>query len=233
MNHNQVISLLKDNKNDLGIQKWNKRRARANKLNSFGIGLTVLRKLAKRVGKNHDLALQLWKSDIYDAKIIAILIDEPKQITREQVEMQVEQLNQGHLAHVFSSCGAPIANTPFVAELAVEWTKSKDKIRRSCGYGLLYEISKSKKKSTPDDSFFLNQIEYIRTSFPSETNVVLGSMGGALMGIGKRNAKLNAAALKVAKTIGPIQIEIEGSNCEPFDVAKHLTSDYIKKKLGV
>ena len=45
-------------------------------LKSFGIGLTVLRKLAKQIGRDHELALQLWESDIYDAKIISLLIDE-------------------------------------------------------------------------------------------------------------------------------------------------------------
>ena len=233
MNFTQVISLLKANQNELGIQKWKKRSTRPGGLKSFGIGLTVLRKLAKQIGKDHDLALQLWETNIYDAKVIAILIDDPKKITLEQAEMQVEQLNQGHLAHVFSSCGAPLANSPLVVELTVGWINSKDKIRQSCGYGLLYEMSKSKKKSTPDDSFFFEQIEHIRTSFLSAHNIVLGAMGGALMGMGKRNVKLNTAALKVAKIIGPIEIEINGSNCEPFNVVKHLTSDYLKKKFNV
>ena len=58
-------------------------------------------------------------------------------------------------------------------------------------------------------------------------------MGGALLGIGKRNAALNAAALKVARQLGPIEFVTDSGHCEPFDVVKHLTSDYIRKKLGV
>jgi hypothetical protein len=57
-------------------------------------------------------------------------------------------------------------------------------------------------------------------------------MGGALIGIGKRSAKLNRAAVKVAKATGPIDYG-EDTNCEPLDLVKHLTSDYLKKKLGV
>ncbi len=233
MNPAQVLALLKANKNDKGIQKWKQRGSQISRLKSFGIGLTILRKLAKQIGKDHVLALQLWESDVYDAQIIALLIDDPKKITREQAEMQVEHLDQGHLAHVFSSCDASLAKTPFVVSLATEWITSKDTIRRRCGYGLIYEVSKSKKKSAPDDAFFLDRIEHIRKSFSAEDKIVQGSMGGALVGIGKRNARLNAAALKVAKTIGPIQLESDGNNCEPFDVVKHLTSDYIRKKLGV
>lgn len=233
MNRAQVIDLLKANQNENNIKKWNQRGSSEVRLKSFGIGLTILRKLAKQIGRDHALALKLWDSDIYDARIIALLIDDPKQITREQVEMQVENLKQGHLAHVFSSCGTPLVKTSFVVTLMVEWMKSKDAMRRSCGYGLLYEISKSKKKSTPDDAFFLGKIEDIRKSFHEERKIVQGSMGGALMGIGKRNANLNAVALELAKSIGPIQIGSDGSDCEPFDVVKHLTSNYIKDKLGV
>lgn len=233
MNHTEVIALLKSNQNEKGIKKWKQRHSRAGTLKSFGIGLTVLRKLAKQIGRNHVLALELWKSELYDAKIIALLIDDPKHITRAQAEIQVENLAQGHLAHVFSSCDASLAKTPFAVELAFDWVHSKDTIRRSCGYGLLYEISKSKKKNAPDDAFFLDRIAYISTSFPGENITVKGAMGGALLGIGKRNARLNAAALKVARAIGPIQIGSDKSNCEPFNVVKHLTSDYIKKKLGL
>ena len=52
------------------------------------------------------------------------------------------------------------------------------------------------------------------------------------MGIGKRNKVLNAAALEVAVKIGPIDFDPDG-RCDPFDVAKHLTSDYLKKKLDL
>ena len=58
------------------------------------------------------------------------------------------------------------------------------------------------------------------------------SMAGALMGIGKRSKKLNRAALRVAKKIGPIDFDPRGQ-CDPFDVVKHLTSDSLKKKLGL
>ena len=117
--------------------------------------------------------------------------------------------------------------------LSSQQIKSKDPRRRSCGYGLLYELSKSKKKGAPDESFFLEHIKHIHKSYDGETLAMQGSMGGALMGIGKRTAKLHAAALKVARHIGPIKLETDSGNGEPFDVVKHLTSDYIRKKLGV
>ena len=45
-----------------------------------------------------------------------------------------------------------------------------------------------------------------------------------------RTKKLNKEALKVARAIGPIT---HSESCDPFDVAKHLTSDYATQKLGL
>ena len=162
-----------------------------------------------------------------------MLIDDPNEMTQEQAEGQVEKLDGGYLAHVFSSCDASLGKTVFVVELASDWMKSKDSMRRRCGYGLLYEISKFKKKSAPGDAFFMERIKHIDKAFSGEKRPVQGAMGGALMGIGKRNVKLNAASLKVERKIGQIQMGSDERECDPFDVVKHLTSDYITKKLGV
>lgn len=233
MNTTEVMNLLEANQNLEGIQKWKSKNGNSAELKSFGIGLTVLRKLAKQIGKDHHLAVELWNTNIYDAKVISLLVDDPKQITREQAESQVVNVGPGQLEHVFSACGAPLAQSPFVVELTDDWIKSDDPRRRCCGYGLLYELSKSKKKSAPDEAFFKEHVEYINKNFDTEKLSVQESMGGALLGIGKRTAMLNAVALKVARRIGPIEFETEDGNCEPMDIVKHLTSDYIKNKLGV
>jgi len=232
MKKSEILEYLKENQDERGSAHWKTHKEKSGGLKSFGIGLTKLRKFSKTVGKDPKLARQLWQSQIYEMKIIALLIDDPKTMTIEQAETQVEQLQGGYLAHVFSSCDANLAKAPFVVELADKWIKSKDPVRRDCGYGLLYEISKSQKKSAPEEEYFLAHIALIEKSYPKQSTTVLMSMATALMGIGKRSKKLNAAALKVAVKIGPIDFDPDGS-CEPMDIAKHLTSDYIKQKLGL
>ena len=232
MSKSEILEYLKSNQDARGIAHWEKRADKSGELKSYGIGLTKLRKFSKSVGKNHVLARQLWQSDVYEMKIISLLIDDPKTITIEQAETQVEQLQGGYLAHVFSSCDATLAKAPFVVELADKWIDSKDPVRQRCGYGLLYEISKSKKKSAPEEDYFLAHIAHIDKTYSKQSTTVLMSMAGALMGIGKRNKKLNAAALKVAMKIGPIDFDPDG-RCDPMDVAKHLTSSYITEKLGI
>jgi 3-methyladenine DNA glycosylase AlkD len=229
MNSQQVLALLEENRNERGIAHWSKR---SSKLKSFGIGLTQLRKLAKQVGRDHELAAELWESDVYDAKVIGLLIDEPKKLTREQVEEQVEELQEGMLTHVFASCDATLAKTTWAFDLAREWMESDDPVRRRCGYGLLYELSKKNPKGM-DDAYLLERIDHIENSIRDEEMWVRESMAGALMGIGKRNKVLNTAAIRASKAIGPIDVDYGDDNaCEPINVLKHLTSDYLQKKFA-
>jgi len=230
MTKTEVLTLLKENRNERGIAHWQKLGSRTGQLKSYGIGLTQLRKLAKQIGRDHKLAQQLWRSNVYDAKIIGLLIDEPKKLTRDQVENQVADLHAGMLAHVFASCDATLAKAPFAVEVATDWMDSKDDMRRRCGYLLLYELAKNKKNKALDDAYFLGYLERIQKSIHDEENWVRDAMNAALLGVGKRNPSLNKAAIRAAKAIGPVQVDYGDSSCEPVDVLKHLSSDHLKKK---
>ena len=98
------------------------------------------------------------------------------------------------------------------------------------GFKPTYEISKDKKKSAPDEAYFLAHVAEIDKKRKKASIPLLMSMAGALLGIGKRTKKLNQEALKVARAIGPIT---HSESCDPFDVTKHLTSDHAKRKLGL
>lgn len=233
MTVSEVLALLDAERDERGMKNWEKLGSNSAGMRSYGIGLTRLRKLAKQIGRDRKLAQALWKTDVYDARVIALLIDDPAQITREQAEKQVEELAGGMLAHVFASCDATLAKTPFMVELAEQWVRSDDPARRDCGYGLLYEASKLSGRKAPSEDSFLAHVKRIADTIDGESEKVRLSMGTALMGIGKRSAALNKAALKVALNVGPIEFTSASGTCEPFDVAKHLTTDRLKEKLGI
>ena len=98
---------------------------------------------------------------------------------------------------------------------------------------IIYELAKDKKDKRLTDQFFLGCVEKIGNTISEEENRVRVGMGGALMSIGKRNKKLNAAAIRVVKAIGPIHFSDGDKKCEPMNVLKHLTSDYLRNKLGI
>lgn len=229
----EVLALLEAERDERGMASWERPAEDTGGLKSYGIGLTRLRKLAKPLGRDRELAQALWKTDIHDARVISLLIDDPTRITREQAERQVGELAGGMLAHVFASCDATLAKTPFALELAADWVRSDDPVRRDCGYGLLYEASKLSGKKAPSEDFFLAQVRHIADTIDGEPERVRLSMATALMGIGKRSAALNRAALEVARATGPIEFTSASGRCEPFDIVKHLTTERLREKLGV
>lgn len=133
---------------------------------------------------------------------------------------------------MFASCDATLAKTPFAFELCQAWMESKDNIRRRCGYSLLYELSKKKVRGM-DDEFLLNRIATIESTIHQQEMWVREAMNVVLMGIGKRNKRLNQRAIAAAKKIGPVDVNYGDDNsCEPLDVLKHLTSDYLREKFA-
>ncbi len=233
MKKSEVIQLIKDNQKADGIKKWE--LSNRSSLKSYGVGITQLRKISKQIGRDHNLAQQLWNSNIYEAKILGMLIDDPKQITRDQAEAQVESLHGGLLSHVFSSCGATLAKAPFVVDVVEDWLEHEDKIRRRCGWGLLYEVSKFKGKKAPDETYFVSKVNLFHKNFEQEKDYwAREAMKLALMGIGKRSKKLNKVAVKYARAASKLETEKNPKNgCEPLDVLKHLKSEYLTKKLGL
>ena len=225
----EVLEYLKREQDPRGIANWKKLKHTGG-LKSYGLGLTRLRKYAKSLGRDSRLARSLWNSKIYEMKVLSLLVDDPKTLTIEQAETQVEQLHGGHLAHVFSACDATLAKAPFVVELLQTWITHKDPIRRDCGFGLLYEVSKWKKKSAPSEDAFLAWIADIDKRQASQPMRVRMAMANALMGIGMRTKRLNTAALKVARTIGPLHFDPTGK-CDPFDVVKHLDHPLVNERL--
>ena len=161
MTKTEVLALLEENRDGRGEANWKAMGDRTGGLASFGIGLTRLRAIAKQVGRDHDLALSLWNERNHDAKIIGLLIDDPEQLTRDQVEKQVDGAGPGMLSHVLSSCGATLPMSPIAFEIATGWMASRDPVRRSCGYGLVYELAKDKKDERLTDAFFLGCVEKI------------------------------------------------------------------------
>ncbi|MCH5376136.1 MAG: hypothetical protein JJ992_19365 [Planctomycetes bacterium] len=108
--------------------------------------------------------------------------------------------------------------------------ESEDEMRRRCGYALVYELSK-RNIDGMDDAWYLDRIDHIVETIHDEEMWVREAMTVALLGIGKRNRELNKAAIRAVKAIGPVDVDYGDDNsCEPLDVLKHLTSDYLTKK---
>ncbi|MEM6723577.1 MAG: DNA alkylation repair protein [Bacteroidota bacterium] len=227
MTYQEVIDLLQEHANDRGIKHW--ARTYEGPLKTFGIGLTQLKKLSKKVGRNHELALELWESEYWDAKQMACLVEEPKKVTREQVEAQIPQMKGWMATHVYVSNVMP--KVACQQELAVEYIESTDDQQRRCGWLMLSNIAKNDKKL--DDAFFKPYIAKAKAELQGEENFVKDAMNGALLYIGQRSAILHKKCLSAAEAIGAVEVDYGDNSCVAVDVVKHLSNPRILKKVGV
>lgn len=226
MTKEDVLQLLEANKNERGIKAWERMGGPAG--GSFGLGLTQMKKLAKQVGKDHALAQELWEIPIYDAKTMAILVDEPKVVRREQVEAQIAHLQNWMLTHTYGSM--LLAKVKFQPDLMEEWLDEENDIKRRCAWIMVGNLAKSKKLN-PERAMAL--LEKAANELQGEENFVRDCMNNALLAMGSMNAELHEKAMQVALAIGPVVVDYGDNACQALDVVKHLSSPRIKSKVGI
>ncbi len=228
MTVSEVKNILEENKNERGIAVWQRTTTNPN-LKTYGIGLTQLKKMAKGIGKNHDLALELWKDDYLDCILLSTMIEEPKKVTREQVEMQKEHLDYWMLAHTY--CSVLLPKVSFLKNLAEEWIDSDDVTEKRCAYLMLYEIAKNIKKLS--DEYFIPYLETIENELQKQENFVKDAMNNCIWMIGSRSKTLHEIALRVARNIGKVVVDYGDNSCEALNAEKHLLTERTLKKIGL
>jgi 3-methyladenine DNA glycosylase AlkD len=163
----------------------------------YGVAKPKMDELARRIGKNHDLALELWATGVHDARILAGMIDEPDQVTASQMERWVRDFDNwdvcdGTCCHLF------VFAKPAWAK-AVEWSRRKKEFEKRAGFAVMAYLA-YRDKSAPDAKY-QRLFSIIRREAHDERNFVKKAVNWALRQIGKRNLKLNRAAIQEAARI--------------------------------
>jgi 3-methyladenine DNA glycosylase AlkD len=186
---------------------------KANKV--YGISMPNLREIAKEVGKSHALAQELWASGIHEARIIACMIDDRKLVTVEQLEHWVKDFDSWDLCD--GCCGNLFDKTTFAYQKAVEWSSRQEEYVKRAGFVMMATLAVHDKKA-PDD-LFLKFLPIIKRESTDDRNFVKKAVNWALRQIGKRNTRLNEAAIDTAQAIRNIDSR----------TAKWIASDALKE----
>jgi len=167
---------------------------------TLGIPVPFLRKTAKEIGKDHELALELWQSGIHEARILACLVDEVGKVSKDQMDGWVKGFDSWDVCD--QVCMNLFDKTEWAFSKAKQWTKSNEEFVRRAGFALMAALAVHDKKAKDEDfiSFFL----YIKKYSVDERNFVRKAVNWALRQIGKRNKRLNKAAQKLAEEIKKI-----------------------------
>ena len=167
---------------------------------ALGVNIPVLRKLAKKIGKNHKLALELWKTKIHEVRILASMIEDYNKVTEKQMDSWIKEFNSWDLCD--QCCMNLFDKLPFAYEKAIKLTKEKKEIVKRAGFALMACLAWHDKKAP--DKKFLKFFPAIKKESTDERNFVKKAVNWALRQIGKRNKNLKKHAIKTAKEIQKI-----------------------------
>jgi 3-methyladenine DNA glycosylase AlkD len=192
--------------------------------NNLGNSVTYLRKYAKKIGKNHDIAVKLWETGIRDARMVAACIEDPETVSEVQVEKWVKDFDSWDICD--HCCGHLIDKTPFAYKKVLEWTKRDEEFQKRAGFALIAWLTVHDKKV--DDKEFEKFFLIIKKESTDERNYVKKSVSWALRNIGKRNIQMNEKAIKTAKEIQ--KIESKSARWIASDAIRELSSEKVKKR---
>jgi 3-methyladenine DNA glycosylase AlkD len=163
----------------------------------FGVSKPKLDVLAKKIGKNHALGLELWSTGIQDAKILAGLISEPGKVTASQMELWVRDFDN------WDSCDGTCCHLFVLAKpawpKAFAWTKRKEEFQKRGGFALAAYLAYRDKSA--NDGKYLTFLKVIEREADDDRNFVRKAVNWALRNIGKRNRRLNLAAIATARRL--------------------------------
>lgn len=193
--------------------------------NTLGVSIPILRKMAKEIGKNHALAQQLWSSGIHEARILAGMVDDPGEVTVEQMERWAADFDSWDVCD--QVCSNLFDKTRFAYEKAHEWSRRKEEFIRRAGFVLMAVLSVHDKDA--GDEKFLEFMPLIKNGAGDDRNFVKKAVNWALRQIGKRNMDLNKAAIKTANDI--LKMDSKSARWIASDALRELTDKKTQMKL--
>jgi 3-methyladenine DNA glycosylase AlkD len=193
---------------------------------AFGVPMGTLLSLSKRLGKDHALALALWESGWYEARLLAALVDDPEQVTRRQMNTWAASFE--NWADCDTACFKLFDQTPFAGEKARQWSESPQEFVKRGAFALMACLALHD-KAAPDQRF-LAFLLLIEKGAHDERNFVKKAVSWALRSIGRRNLALNAAALAVAKRLA--QSEEAAPRWIGKDALRELASPKVRSQLA-
>jgi len=163
--------------------------------NVYGVAKPKMDELARRIGRDHELALALWDSGVHDARILAGMIDEPKKVTAAQMNHWVRDFDNWDVCD--GTCCHLFVFADDVWNRAEDWANRKAEFQKRAGFALIAYLAYRDKDAK--DARYKKMLPILLREAHDERNFVRKAVNWALRNIGKRNLELNRAAIQTAE----------------------------------
>ncbi len=219
---NDIVKELKANANPDNLEGM--ARFGISTTNRLGNSIPFLRELAKEIGKNHKLALELWEEGIDETRILASMIGEEDKLTEDQAEKWVADFNSWDVCD--QVCMNLFKKLPFAEKKIKEWSKREEEFVKRAAFSLIACIAVYDKEK-PDNEF-IKFLLLIKSGATDQRNYVKKAVSWALRNIGKKNKNLNKEVIKFAK-----ELEKTASKSAKWiakDTLKDIQKETVKKR---
>lgn len=193
---------------------------------AFGVSMTNMNLLAKRLGRNHELAAALWETGWYEARMLASLIDEPARVTAAQMDAWVGDFD--NWAIVDTVCFKLFDQTPHAWRKVAQWCARPDEWVKRAGFALLWALTVHDKLA--GDEPFLQGLVFVERAADDERHFIKKAVNMALRAVGKRNLALNVAAVTVARRLA--ESPNAAARWVGKDALRELTSPGVTRRLA-
>jgi 3-methyladenine DNA glycosylase AlkD len=194
--------------------------------NTYGVSIPNLRSIAKKAGKDHALAQELWASAIHEACILASMVDDPKLVTEEQMETWVKDFDSWDVCD--QVCMNLFDKVPLAWQKVSDWSQREEEFVKRAAFALIACLAWHDKQA--EDSRFIELLPIIVNGANDGRNFVKKAVNWALRHIGKKNRSLNQAALETARKIQ--QLDSKAARWIAADAIRELSSEAVQKRLA-
>ena len=164
---------------------------------AFGIGMASIHELARKIGRSHELALSLWQTGWYEARLLAAFVDEPLEVTAAQMDQWCRDFDNWGI--VDTVCFKLFDKRPFAFAKVAQWSQRKAEFEKRAAFALLASLSVHDKKA-PTEAF-LRCLPLIEKAASDDRNFVKKGVSWALRTVGRRNAELNHEAVELSRRL--------------------------------
>lgn len=192
--------------------------------NAFGVPVNVMLKQAKVLGRNHHVALALWATGFYEARMMASYLSEPDRMTSGQMDAWVKEFDSWAICDTV--CWHAFEKSPYAWDKITKWSRERGEFQKRAGIALLATMALHIK--TIDDAAFADMLPLVERSAQDERNFVYEAANWALRAIGLRSERLRHDARELAAQLA--ESENSWTRWVGKDALKKLEKPIVKKK---
>ena len=213
------------------LEAWGDEKARANYakrgagVNQFGVGIVKLHGLAKKLKRNHQLAMELWNTGNTDAMILATMIMDATELSIQEIKDMIKPITYSKLIDEFVY--NVIIETTFAAKLAEEWMNTSEEFVGRAGWNIMIANILDGKTVSADFDAILKKIQDEMKSAPQYKQE---SMNRCLCEIGIHFPEFTEKCIEIGERVGILDDKPVHKGCTSSFAPEWIRAAINKKK---